>query len=290
MAIELTLDQFLLSNNSFRTSKNRDEVKARISYDSRTVYVGNLAFVTTDSQLHALFSRAGNIERIIMGLNANTKTPCGFAFVLYSLRTSAIDAVRYLNGTILDERNIKVEMDKGFYEGRQYGRGETGGQVRDEFRSGFDEGRGGYSVMEQNAVSAGVPLLSSAPSSSFNSGFNRGNKRRQPYSNQPRPFRQNQPWNSGGDNNSQRFSGQKRQKDWSSQPQYQQQQQQQQSSSSHDSEDYHGRQDRSRFMLEENEGDAEPKRRRTDVGDAENTENRVDGVLLDEFGREIVNH
>ena len=43
-------------------------------------------------------------------------------------------------------------MDKGFSEGRQYGKGETGGQVRDELRAGYDEGRGGYSTRDLAAL------------------------------------------------------------------------------------------------------------------------------------------
>jgi len=42
----------------------------------------------------------------------------------------AQDAVHYLNGTLLDERNIRVDFDWGFEEGRQFGRGRSGGQVR----------------------------------------------------------------------------------------------------------------------------------------------------------------
>jgi nuclear cap-binding protein subunit 2 len=34
-------------------------------------------------------------------------------------------------------------LDPGFEEGRQFGRGKSGGQVRDEYREDFDEGRGG---------------------------------------------------------------------------------------------------------------------------------------------------
>lgn len=41
----------------------------------------------------------------------------------------AADAVHYLNGTLLDERNIRVDFDWGFEEGRQFGRGKSGGQV-----------------------------------------------------------------------------------------------------------------------------------------------------------------
>lgn len=42
----------------------------------------------------------------------------------------ALAAVRYLNGTSLDERPIRVDIDYGFEEGRQFGRGRSGGQVR----------------------------------------------------------------------------------------------------------------------------------------------------------------
>jgi nuclear cap-binding protein subunit 2 len=48
---------------------------------SSTLYVGNLSFYTTETQIYELFSRCGDIKRIIMGLNKNTKTPCGFCFV-----------------------------------------------------------------------------------------------------------------------------------------------------------------------------------------------------------------
>jgi nuclear cap-binding protein subunit 2 len=38
--------------------------------------VGNLSFFTTEEQIHELFSRAGDVKRIIMGLDKATKTPC----------------------------------------------------------------------------------------------------------------------------------------------------------------------------------------------------------------------
>jgi nuclear cap-binding protein subunit 2 len=129
-----------------RTRYGRDEAQARAAYTSRTVYVGNLAFVTTDVQLHAAFSRCGAVDRVVMGINRETKAPCGFAFVIFMRRADAAEAVGVLDGAVLDERVIKVEMDKGFHEGKQYGRGVTGGQVRDELRADFDEGRGGFGL------------------------------------------------------------------------------------------------------------------------------------------------
>ncbi len=38
--------------------------------------------------------------------------------------------MRFLNGTLLDERPIRVDHDWGFVDGRQWGRGNSGGQVR----------------------------------------------------------------------------------------------------------------------------------------------------------------
>lgn len=35
----------------------------------------------------------------------------------------------YINGTRLDDRIIRTDWDAGFIEGRQYGRGKSGGQV-----------------------------------------------------------------------------------------------------------------------------------------------------------------
>ena len=37
--------------------------------------------------------------------------------------------MNFINGTVLDGRIIRLEVDKGFREGRQYGRGGGGGQV-----------------------------------------------------------------------------------------------------------------------------------------------------------------
>ncbi|KAJ9108989.1 hypothetical protein QFC21_000314 [Naganishia friedmannii] len=79
-----------------------------------------------------------------MGLDRNTKTPCGFAFVEYYLHSEALASMRYISGTKLDERVIRCDLDPGYIEGRQFGRGKSGGQVRDEYREEYDGGRGGW--------------------------------------------------------------------------------------------------------------------------------------------------
>lgn len=109
-----------------------------------TLYVGNLSFYTTEEQIHSLFSKCGPLRRLVMGLDRFTKTPCGFCFVEYYTHADALDCLKYVGGTKLDERIVRCDLDEGFVEGRQYGRGKSGGQVRDEYREEFDPGRGGF--------------------------------------------------------------------------------------------------------------------------------------------------
>lgn len=115
-----------------------------------TLYLGNLSFYTTEEQIYEVFGRVANvssgggIKRIIMGLDRNQKTPCGFAFVEFYTHAEAVDCMRYVSGTKVDERVIRCDLDPGYKEGRQYGRGRSGGQVRDEYRQEYDAGRGGW--------------------------------------------------------------------------------------------------------------------------------------------------
>ncbi|VDP47366.1 unnamed protein product [Heligmosomoides polygyrus] len=106
---------------------------------STTVYVGNLSYYVTEDQLCELFGRVGEVKRV--------KTPCGFCFVIFYTHFEATDAIRFLNGTTLGGRPIRVDLDTGFEEGRQYGRGMHGGQVRDEYRDKYDPNRGGFGQM-----------------------------------------------------------------------------------------------------------------------------------------------
>lgn len=120
--------------------------------DATTLYVGNLSFYTTEEQIHELFSKCGEIKRLVMGLDRFNKTPCGFCFVEYYSHADALDCLKYIGGTKLDERIIRTDLDEGFAEGRQYGRGKSGGQVRDEYREEFDPGRGGFGKRYQEEM------------------------------------------------------------------------------------------------------------------------------------------
>ena len=59
------------------------ELQEKFLKISSTLYVGNLSFYTTEEQIQELFSKCGDVKRIVMGLDKIKKTPCGFCFVEY---------------------------------------------------------------------------------------------------------------------------------------------------------------------------------------------------------------
>lgn len=69
----------------------------------------------------------------------------------YYTHAEALACLRYVSGTKLDERIVRCDLDLGYKEGRQFGRGKSGGQVRDEHRQDYDAGRGGWGAQATKA-------------------------------------------------------------------------------------------------------------------------------------------
>ena len=74
------------------SGNSQDQIKALMK--STTLYTGNLSYFTNEEQIHELFTRAGDVKRIVMGLDKVKKTPCGFCFVEYYTRTDAENCMR----------------------------------------------------------------------------------------------------------------------------------------------------------------------------------------------------
>ena len=125
-----------------RSGLSRDEWFDRLK-KSKTLYVGNLSFYTTEDQVYELFSKVADIKRVVMGLNRFKKSPCGFCFVEFYSHEDSAKAISILNTTSLDDRILRADWDAGIEDGRQFGRGQTGDQWRDDFREDFDPARGG---------------------------------------------------------------------------------------------------------------------------------------------------
>lgn len=124
-----------------RSHYDSPETQTAALAKSKTVYVGNLAFSTRSQHVICFFQAVGPVVKVHMGLDRYRKTPCGFCFVEFYDRQNALEAVASLSGCLLDGRPVRVELDAGFFPGRQYGRGASGGQVRDERRKTADPAR-----------------------------------------------------------------------------------------------------------------------------------------------------
>ncbi len=75
---------------------------------SRKLFVGNLSFDTTDSELKEAFSKAGACVSAAVVKDRETGRPRGFGFVEMGSEEEARRAVSMLNGTQLGDRAINV--------------------------------------------------------------------------------------------------------------------------------------------------------------------------------------
>jgi cold-inducible RNA-binding protein len=74
------------------------------------IYVGNLAFSTTEEQLRTLFAQAGTVTAVDLIKDRQTGESKGFAFVQMSNQTELQEAIRMFNGYNLNNRELKVNI------------------------------------------------------------------------------------------------------------------------------------------------------------------------------------
>ena len=72
------------------------------------IFVGNLAFTTTEEELHRLFYGYGAVERAQIMTDRETGRPRGFAFVEMPNTAEAPAAIAGLNGISLGGRTVTV--------------------------------------------------------------------------------------------------------------------------------------------------------------------------------------
>src|SRR6266567_4123363 len=72
------------------------------------IFVGNLAWTTTEQDLRQLFEPYGSVDTIRIMTDRETGRSRGFGFVEMPDSHAAQDAIAGLNGTPLDERTLKV--------------------------------------------------------------------------------------------------------------------------------------------------------------------------------------
>lgn len=105
---------------------------------SMKLYVGNLAFQTTNEDLQELFSQAGTVQSASVIEDRDTGRSRGFGFVEMSSNEEGSAAIAQFNGKEVNGRSLNVN------EARQ----------REE-RSGGGGGRGGYGGGRSNGGNRG---------------------------------------------------------------------------------------------------------------------------------------
>ena len=119
---------------------------------SMKLYVGNLAFQTSSSDLQQLFGQAGTVESASVIEDRDTGRSRGFGFVEMSSKEEGEAAISQFNGKEFNGRNLTVNEarpreDRGNRGGGGGGRGGfSGGGGRGGNRGGYGGGggRGGY--------------------------------------------------------------------------------------------------------------------------------------------------
>jgi RNA recognition motif-containing protein len=117
---------------------------------SMKLYVGNLAFQTSSSDLQELFAQAGTVESASVVEDRDTGRSRGFGFVEMSSKEEGEAAISQFHGKEFNGRNLTVNEarpreDRGNRGGGGRG-GYGGGGGRGGNRGGYGGGggRGGY--------------------------------------------------------------------------------------------------------------------------------------------------
>jgi RNA recognition motif-containing protein len=111
------------------------------------LYVGNLAYSTTEDELRTLFAQAGTVTSVAIIKDRDTGRSKGFGFVEMSNQAEAQKAVSMFNAYRLNERELTVNVARPREErpagGGFGGGGRGGGGGRDRRGGGGRDRRGG---------------------------------------------------------------------------------------------------------------------------------------------------
>jgi len=99
------------------------------------LYVGNLAFATTEDSLKTAFAEFGEVSEVKLIIDRETGRSRGFGFVVMSTGEQAEKATQAMNGTMLDGRALRVNEAEERSGGFGGGGGDNRGSRSSERRS-----------------------------------------------------------------------------------------------------------------------------------------------------------
>ena len=106
------------------------------------IFVGNLSYQTAETELEALFSAYGAVERVSIVRDRETGQPRGFAFVEMTNANEAETAIANVNGREIGGRTLNVNEARPREE-RGGGGGNRFGGGGNRFGGGGNRGGGG---------------------------------------------------------------------------------------------------------------------------------------------------
>ena len=109
------------------------------------LYVGNLAYSTTEDTLRNEFGKFGNVTSALVVIDRVSGRSRGFGFVEFSTPEEGTQAINGMNGQSLDGREIVVNeaRERQAGGGGRPGGGRGGGGGGRRFGGGGDRGGGG---------------------------------------------------------------------------------------------------------------------------------------------------
>lgn len=110
---------------------------------SSRLYVGNLAYSTTDDGLRDFFAAAGDVKSAEIVIERNSGRSKGFGFVEMETDEGAQNAISTLNGKLLDQRPIRIDFAKPKEERPRNNGGGSSSQDRGDRGSRFSGGSSG---------------------------------------------------------------------------------------------------------------------------------------------------
>ena len=93
-----------------RLAANAQISKGHRAISNSKIFVGNLNFETTQTELKHVLSEVGRIEDVYLPTDRNTGRPRGFAFVEFADQTAAAEAIEKFDGFELAGRALRVNM------------------------------------------------------------------------------------------------------------------------------------------------------------------------------------
>ena len=123
-------------------SENGNRRKNHMS--NSKLYVGNMSFSTTESDLRDAFAQYGTVSDVYVAMDKFTGRARGFAFVTMSTAEEAKLAIEKLHGTDLGGRTLTVNEARPKEEGGERRSFGGGGERRGGFGGGDRGGRGGF--------------------------------------------------------------------------------------------------------------------------------------------------